>query len=103
MNQIKENEIGKECNAWQRSECKVLVRKTEGTRSYGRPGRRWEDNVKMDLKGTGAEDVDWMYLAQDRDKWPESAYTVINLRIQLYAGNLLSNYKLHMKESAAWS
>ena len=48
---------------------KVLVGKPERKRPLGRPRRRWEDNIKMDLKEIGWEDVDWIDVAQDRDNW----------------------------------
>ena len=47
---------------------KVLVGKPEGKRSLGRPKRRWEDNIKMDLQEVGRGCGDWMGLAQDRDR-----------------------------------
>jgi hypothetical protein len=47
-----------------------LVGRLEGRRPLGRPRRRWEDNIKMDLREIGFGDVDWTHLAQDRDrKW----------------------------------
>jgi hypothetical protein len=48
---------------------KVLVGKTEGRRPLGRPRRRWEDGVRMDLREIGLGGVDWIRLAQDRDWW----------------------------------
>ena len=48
---------------------KVLVGKTEGKRPLGRPRRRWEDNIKMDLEEVGRGCGDWMELAQDRDRF----------------------------------
>ena len=42
--------------------------KTEGTKSVGRPSRRWGDNIKMDLKEMGCGGMDWIHLAQDRDR-----------------------------------
>jgi hypothetical protein len=47
----------------------ILVGKPEGRRPLGRPGRRWEDSIKMDLGEIGFGDVDWIDLAQDRDRW----------------------------------
>jgi hypothetical protein len=47
---------------------RVLVRKTEGKRPLGRPMRRWEDGIRMDLREIGLGDVDWIRLAQDRDR-----------------------------------
>ena len=57
---------------------RVLVGKPEGKSPLGRPRRRWEDNIKMDLQGVGA---DWMELAQDRDGWQELVNMVMNLRV----------------------
>jgi hypothetical protein len=48
---------------------KVLVGKPEGRRPLGKPRRRWEFGVRMDLKEIGLEGVDWIRLAQDRDRW----------------------------------
>jgi hypothetical protein len=48
---------------------RVLVGKPEGNRQLGRPRRRWEDNIKMDLQEVGGGHEDWMELAQDRDGW----------------------------------
>ena len=59
---------------------RVLVGKPEEKRPLGRPRRRWEDNIKMDLqevRGVG----DWMELAQDRDRWRALVNTVMNLRV----------------------
>jgi len=51
-----------------RNAFKILVGKPEGKRPLGRPRRRWEDNIGMDLRETGWEVVEWMHLAQDRDQ-----------------------------------
>jgi hypothetical protein len=59
----------------------ILVRKPEGRRSLGRPRRRWEDNIKMDLMEIGFGDVDWIHVAQDRDRWRVLVNTVLNLRV----------------------
>jgi hypothetical protein len=48
---------------------------------HGRPRRRWEDNVRMNLKEIRWKDVDWMHLAQNRDQWWTLVYTVMKLRI----------------------
>jgi hypothetical protein len=48
---------------------RVLVGKTEGKRRLGRPTRRWEDNIKMDLQKVGCGSTDWVDLAQDRNSW----------------------------------
>jgi hypothetical protein len=60
---------------------KVLVGKPEGRRPLGRPRRRWEDGVRMGLREIGLEDVDWIRLAQDRDRWQAVVSAVMNLRV----------------------
>jgi hypothetical protein len=57
----------------------TLVGGPEGRRPLGRPRRRWEDNIKMNLKEIGFGDVDWIDLAQDRDRWRALVNTVMNL------------------------
>ena len=59
---------------------RVLVGKPEGKRPLGRPRRRWEDNIKMDLWEVGGVG-DWMELAQDRDRWRALVNTVMNLPV----------------------
>jgi len=61
--------------------CRVLVGKPEGKRPLGRPRRRWEDNNKMDLKEVGCGGMDWIELAQDRDRWRTLVGAVMNLRV----------------------
>jgi hypothetical protein len=58
-----------------------LVGKSEGTRPLGRPRRRWEDNIKMDLQEVGGSCGDWMERARDRDSWRALVSTVMNLRV----------------------
>jgi len=60
---------------------KVLVGKPEGKRPLGRPRRRWEDNIKMDLQEVGCRDMDWIELDQDRDRWRALVNAVMNLRV----------------------
>ena len=60
---------------------RVLVRKTEGKSPLGRPRRRWEDNIKMDLQEVGCGGMDWIELAQDRDRWRALANVLMNLRV----------------------
>ena len=60
---------------------RVLVGKPEGKRPLGRPRRRWEDNIKMDLREMGGGCGDWMEMAQDRDSWRALVSTVMNLRV----------------------
>jgi hypothetical protein len=59
---------------------KVLVRKPEGKRPLGRPRSRWEDGIRMDLGEIGLGDVDWIRLAQDRDRWRAVVSAAMNLR-----------------------
>jgi hypothetical protein len=60
---------------------RVLVGRPEGKRPLGRPRRRWEDNIKMDLRKTGIDGVSWIQLAQDRVQWWACVNTVMNLRV----------------------
>jgi hypothetical protein len=59
----------------------VLVGKPEGKRPFGRPRRRWEDVIRIDLKEIGFWGVDWIRLAQDRDRWRAVVSAVMNLRV----------------------
>ena len=59
---------------------KVLVRKPGGKRPLGRPRRRWEDNIKMDLQEVARGCGDWMELAQDRDRWRALVSTAMKFR-----------------------
>ena len=65
---------------------RVLVGKLEGKRPLGRPRRRWEDNIKMDLQEVGGGCGDCMELAQDRDRWRALVSTVRNLRVPKMRG-----------------
>jgi hypothetical protein len=53
----------------------------EGRRPLGKPRRRWEDNIRMDLREIEFGDVDWIHLAQDRDRWRALVNTKMNLRV----------------------
>ncbi|KAJ4433807.1 hypothetical protein ANN_16119 [Periplaneta americana] len=64
-----------------RNAYRVLVGRPEGKRPLGRPRRRWEDNIKMDLREVGYEDRDWINLAQDRDRWRAYVRAAMNLRV----------------------
>jgi hypothetical protein len=60
---------------------RVLVGKPEGKSPLGRPRCTWEDNIKMDVQEVGGGCVDWMELAEDRDRWWALVSTVKNLRV----------------------
>jgi hypothetical protein len=68
--------VGEERNVY-----RVLVGKPEGKRQLGRPRRRWEDGIRMDLREIGWGSVDWIQLAQDRDRWRAVVNMVMNLRV----------------------
>ena len=60
---------------------RVLVGKPEGRRPLGRPRPRWVDNIRMDLQEMGCGYMDWIGLAQDRDRWRTLVSAVMNLRV----------------------
>jgi hypothetical protein len=60
---------------------RVLVGKLEGRRPFGRPRRRWEDNIKIDLQEVGCGCMEWIELSQDRDMWRALVAAVMNLRV----------------------
>jgi hypothetical protein len=60
---------------------RVLVRKLDGKRPLGRPRCRWEDNIKMDLQKVRCGGMDWIELAQDRNRWRAVVNAVMNLRV----------------------
>jgi hypothetical protein len=64
----------------------ILVGRPEGRRPLGRPRRRWEGNIKMDLREIGFGDVDWIQWAQDMDRWRALVNTVMNLRFHRMRG-----------------
>ena len=60
---------------------RISVGEPEGKRPLGRPRRRWEDNIKMDLQEVGCGGMDWIELAQDRGKWRAVVNAAMNLRV----------------------
>jgi len=60
---------------------RVLVGKTEGRRPLGRPRRSWVDNIRMDLQEVGCVYMDWIGLAQDRDRWRTLVSAIMNLGV----------------------
>jgi hypothetical protein len=69
-------------HAWDRREVyKVLVGKPEEKRPLGRPRRRWEDGIRMDVREIGLGGIDWIRLSQDRDRWRAVVSVVMNLRV----------------------
>jgi hypothetical protein len=60
---------------------RVSVGKLEGNGPQERPGRRWKDNIKMNLQEVGCVGMDWIELAQDRDRWRALVNAVMNLRL----------------------
>jgi hypothetical protein len=65
-----------------RSACRLLVGKKEGKRPLGRPRHRWVDNIRIDLGKEGWGDVDWIGLAQDRNRWEALVSLVLNIQFQ---------------------
>ena len=59
----------------------VLAGKPEGRRPLGKPRHRWVDNTRLDLQEVGCEYMDWIGLAQDRDRWRTLVSAVMNLRV----------------------
>jgi hypothetical protein len=60
---------------------RIFVGRPEGRRPLGRPRRRWEDNIKMDLQEVGWGGMDWIDMAQDTDRWRALVSAVMNLRV----------------------
>ena len=66
----------------ERGVCRVLVGKLEGRKPLRRPRRRWVDNIRMDLQEVGCGYMDWIGLAQDRERWRTLVSAVMNLRVR---------------------
>jgi hypothetical protein len=81
IRQIKSRRMRRARMGEERNVYRVLVRKPEGKRPLGRPRRRWEDGIRMDLREIGWGSLDWIQLAQDRDRWRAVVNTVMNLRV----------------------
>jgi hypothetical protein len=62
---------------------RVLVGRPEGKRPLGRPRRRWEDNIQIDLREIGIDEANWIRLALERVRWRAFVHTVMNLRVPL--------------------
>jgi hypothetical protein len=75
--------MGRACsiNGEKRNIYRILAGKPEGKEPLGRSSRRWVDNIKMDLREIGWDGMDWIDLAQDRDKWRAIVNTVMKFRI----------------------
>jgi hypothetical protein len=82
-NQVEEDEMGKSCitNVDKRNAYRLLVGKAEGKRPLGIPRRRWVDNIRMDLREVRWGDVDWIGLAQYKNRWRALVNSVLNLRV----------------------
>jgi hypothetical protein len=65
----------------ERNAYRLLVGKPDGKRPLGRPRCRWVDNIRMDLGEVGCGDVDWIGLAQDRNRWKALVNSVLNFRV----------------------
>jgi len=80
---MEKNEMGWAYGAYgeERGVYRVLLGKPEGRRPLGRPRRRWVDNIRMELHEVGCGYINWIGLAQDRDRWRRLVSAVMNLRV----------------------
>jgi hypothetical protein len=70
---------------------RLCLEKAEGKRPPGRPRHRWEDSIKIDLQEVGCGGVDWIELAQGRDRWRAFVNAVMNLCVPYNAGNFMTS------------
>jgi hypothetical protein len=79
-NQIEKNEMDGACSTYgeKRGAYRILVGRPEGRRPLGRPRHRWEDNIKMDLQEAGWVGMNWIELAEDRDRWRTLVNAIMN-------------------------
>jgi hypothetical protein len=79
--QIQKNEVGRVCTTCgERGDVyRVLVETTDRKRLLGRPKHRWENNIKMDIQEMGCECMDWIDVAEDRNRWQALVNAVLNL------------------------
>ena len=84
--------MGGACSTYgeRRGVYRVLVGKPEEKIQLGRHRYRWEDNIKMDLQEVGCGGMNWIELAQDRDRWRTLVNAVMNIRVLQNAGNFLT-------------
>ena len=78
---------------WGEGAYRVLVGKPEGKRPLGRPRSRWVDNIRLDLQEVGCGYMDWIGLAQHRERWRTLVNAVMNIRVPWNAGNFLTSCK----------
>jgi hypothetical protein len=84
--------MGGACSTYgkKRGAYRILVGRPEGRRPFGGPRRRWEGNIKMDLQNVGWG-MDWIQLAQGRERWRTFVNAAMNLRVPQNAGNFLTS------------
>jgi hypothetical protein len=79
VNKIESNKMGGACSA--RGVYRVLAGKPERKRTFGRPRRRWKDNIKVDFHEVGCGEMDWIELAQERERWRALVDAVMKIRV----------------------